>query len=576
MEIILDSSDRLDILRHSTAHLMAQAVQRIFPTALKAIGPTTKDGFFYDFDLEHPIVEEDLISIEKEMRKIVKEKLTIEKEVISKQEAIKLFEKMGEIYKVEILKGIADDTVSIYRQGEFIDLCRGPHVANTNEICSFKLKNVSGAYWRNDSQNKMLQRVYGYAFQSEKDLEDHLNFLIEAEKRDHRRLGRELGLFFIDKYSPGSPFFLPKGMVLRNILEDISKEEHKKAGYSQIKTPTIMKQQLWEISGHLENYLENMYITDAEKDNYAVKPMSCPGAMLLFKNEIRSYKDLPFKVSEMGNVFRKELSGAVHGLMRMREFTQDDAHIFLDYENIEGEIIKVIELVDKFYGDIFKFKYTVELSTRPDKYIGSIEQWDKAVEALKASIETKGLKFKINEGDGAFYGPKIDFKVEDAIGRLWQCATIQLDFNLAERFDLSYVGSDGEKHRPLIVHRAIYGSIERFMGILIEHYEGRFPFWLAPIQVVILTVSEKSLEYGEELVKDLGKNGIRVELYGSSEKIGQKIKRAFLNKIPLQVVVGEKEANEGMVSVRELGKESEKLKRDIFLKEYIENLKKRK
>ena len=562
----MNREEQLDIMRHSGAHIMAQAVQRLYPNAKKAIGPTTKDGFFYDFDMDHRISEEDFEAIELEMSKIVAERLAIIQKKISKVEALNLFREMGETYKVEILEGISDDKVSIYEQGEYVDLCRGPHIDHTGNMGAFKLKAISGAYWRNDSSNKMLQRIYGYAFESKEDLQNHLLFLEEAEKRDHRKLGKELELFVANKYGPGSVFFLPKGMVLRNILEDISKKEHEKAGYQQIKTPTIMSSKLWEISGHLENYIENMYITDAEKDTFAVKPMNCPGAMLLFRNELRSYRELPFRVSEMGNVFRKELSGAVHGLMRMREFTQDDAHIFLTIEQLEDEIVKVMELIDRFYSEIFNFEYIVELSTMPSKHIGTEEQWNKAIESLEKAIKRKGVSYKINEGDGAFYGPKIDFKIKDAIGRFWQCATVQLDFNLPERFDLKYIGKDGKRSRPLIIHRAIYGSIERFMGILIEHHEGKFPLWLAPIQIIIMTISEKSGQYGSELMDELKIRGLRVEMDGSSEKIGSKIRKAIGQRIPIQIFIGEKEMESNNVSFKVLGsKESRAMKRDEFI-----------
>lgn len=564
------SKEGKDIIRHSSAHLMAQAIQRLFPNTKKAIGPTTEYGFYYDFESDHKFSNEDLKDIEKEMNKIIKEKLPILKKILTKDEAINLFKKLNENYKVEIIQNIeGSDVVTIYTQGEYTDLCRGPHVPNTNYLGSFQLKDVSGAYWKNDKNNKMLQRISGYAFSSKDELENYLNFLKEVEKRDHRKLGKELGLFMLSDYAPGATFFLPKGMIIRNLLEETIKGETKE-GYQQVKTPTIMSSKLWEISGHWNYYKENMFITDAENEPYAVKPMNCPGAMLIFKNELRSYRDLPMRLTELGNVCRKELSGAVHGLMRTREFTQDDAHLFVTQDQMVDEVKNLIEIVDKLYSKIFDFKYSVELSTRPTSYIGDEKLWEEATISLKRALELKGLDYKVNEGDGAFYGPKIDFHIKDAIGRSWQCATIQLDFNFPIRFDLSYIGNDGEKHRPIVIHRAIYGSIERFMGILIEHYEGKFPFWLAPIQISILTISEKSKNYALALYEELKDKNIRVELNDDDVRIAQKIKRASQQKIPIQVIIGEKEAQENLVNIRILGKEhNSNLSREEFISKIV-------
>lgn len=558
IELISRSSkDGLHILRHSTAHLLAQAVQNIFPKVKKAIGPATDNGFFYDFDNDDKFTDEDLKKIEKEMKRICKSAIPIKREVILTKDAIKLFENLGEIYKVEILKGIESKEVTIYRQGDFVDLCRGPHVSNTSALKAFKLKNLSGAYWKHDKNNKMLQRVYGYAFDTEESLQEYLTFLKEVEKRDHRKLGKDLDLFTTDKNSVGSTFWLPKGMALRRIVENVSREEHIKAGYEEVKTPTIMNRNLWEISGHWENYRDNMYTTEAEEEVMAIKPMNCPGGTLVYKNSIRSYKDLPLKFYELGNVFRKELSGTIHGLMRQREFTQDDAHIFLTEDMIEGEIVKVIELVDKIFKK-FGFEYSISLSTKPDKYIGSDEVWERATLSLKNALENRGMEYEINEGDGSFYGPKIDYKVKDAIGRVWQCSTIQLDFNLPERFNLEYIGKDNKKHRPIMVHRAIYGSLERFIGILVEHYAGSFPIWLSPVQVKILTISDKSEEYAKEIFDKLKDRGVRVEVDLSSNKIGQKIRKSSMNKIPLQVVIGEEEVSKKMLNVRVRGEQESK------------------
>lgn len=479
--------------------------------------------------------------------------------MMSREEAIEYFEKLGEHYKVEIIKDIAKgEQLSFYRQGEFVDLCRGPHVPSTGHIKAIKLKSVAGAYWRGDSKNKMLQRIYGYAFATEKDLKDFLKLMEEAEKRDHRKLGKELELFFLSEYGPGFPFFLPKGMVLRNTLIDLWRAEHEKAGYVQIDTPIMLNRELWEISGHWFNYRENMYTSSIDDVDFAIKPMNCPGGVLAFKYQQHSYRDLPARVAELGKVHRHEFSGALHGLFRVRAFTQDDSHIFMTEEQIESEIIGVVNLIDKFYSKLFGFQYSIELSTRPEKSIGTDEIWEKAEAALAGALHHLGREFKINEGDGAFYGPKLDFKIKDAIGRTWQCGTIQLDFNLPERFDVTYVGEDGEKHRPVMIHRVIYGSIERFIGILIEHYAGAFPMWLAPVQIKVLTINDDCVSYAKEIVEKLKEQGIRAELDDRSESIGYKIREANGRyKIPMQVIIGKNEIEKKEVNIRRFGSQAQ-------------------
>jgi threonyl-tRNA synthetase len=556
--ILSSTEEGIDIVRHSAAHLLAQAVQELFPKSKKAIGPTTKDGFFYDLDIDHNISEHDLELIENRMKSIVEKDIEIVREEISKKDAIKIFKDLGEIYKVEILNNIDDENVTIYRQGSFVDLCRGPHVPRTSYIKNFKLNKVSGAYWKGDSKNKMLQRIYGLCFDSKKELKDYIEFLKEVEKRDHRKLGRELNLFFTNRASVGSTFWLPKGMTLRRAIEDFSKNLSLKNGYQEIKGPTIMSSNLWEQSGHLSNYRENMYETSFEDETLLIKPMNCPGHILMYKNAQRSYKELPIRFFELGNVFRRELSGALHGLMRQREFTQDDAHIFISEDMIEDEIKKILDLVDYTFKS-FGFSYSIAISTRPENFIGTVTIWNKATESLKKALESSNYEYTINEGDGSFYGPKIDYQVKDAIGRSWQCATIQLDFNLPERFQLDYTDSNGEKVRPIMIHRAIYGSIERFIGILIEHYEGKFPLWIAPIQAAILTISDKTNDYAKNIKMELDKRGIRSELNISSDRISQKIKKASLEKIPLQIVLGEEEAKNNSISLRSLGSNSTKI-----------------
>ena len=574
--ITADSEEGEHIIRHSAAHLMAQAVIRLFPGTKVTIGPAIENGFYYDFDSEEQFSSEDLEKIEAEMKKIAKEDIKIERLEMSREDAIKHFEALGEIYKVEIIKEIAQgEMLSFYKQGDFMDLCRGPHVPATSYIKAFKLKSVAGAYWRGDSNNKMLQRIYGLAFSDDKRLKDYLKFLEEAEKRDHRRLGKELELFFVSEYGPGFPFFMPKGMVLKNTLIDLWRKEHRKAGYVEIQTPTILNRELWETSGHWFNYRENMYTTSIDETDFAIKPMNCPGGILNYKNKIHSYKDLPERVGELGHVHRHEFSGALHGLMRVRAFTQDDAHIFMTPEQIESEIIGVTELIDKFYKGIFGFDYSIELSTKPEKAIGNQEIWDRAEAALEGALKKMGRDYKINPGDGAFYGPKLDFKIKDAIGRTWQCGTIQLDFNLPERFDINYIGEDGEKHRPVMVHRVVYGSIERFIGILIEHYAGAFPMWLAPTQVKILTINEDVVPYAKELKETLENMDLRVELDDRAESIGYKIREANGKyKIPMQLIIGKNEAENREVNIRRFGStEQTSMKLDDFLKYVVEEAK---
>lgn len=566
--IMPESEEGVEVIRHSAAHLMAQAVIRLFPGTKVTIGPAIENGFYYDFDPKEQFTEEDLIRIEEEMKKLSKEDIKVERFMMSREEAIEYFEKLGENYKVEIIKEIAKgEQLSFYRQGDFVDLCRGPHVPSTGHIKAVKLKSVAGAYWRGDSKNKMLQRIYGYAFATEKDLKDFLKLMEEAEKRDHRKLGKELELFFLSEYGPGFPFFLPKGMVLRNTLIDLWRAEHEKAGYVQIDTPIMLNRELWEISGHWFNYRENMYTSSIDDVDFAIKPMNCPGGVLAFKYQQHSYRDLPARVAELGKVHRHEFSGALHGLFRVRAFTQDDSHIFMTEEQIESEIIGVVNLIDKFYSKLFGFQYSIELSTRPEKSIGTDEIWEKAETALAGALNHLGREFKINEGDGAFYGPKLDFKIKDAIGRTWQCGTIQLDFNLPERFDVTYIGEDGEKHRPVMIHRVIYGSIERFIGILIEHYAGAFPMWLAPVQVKVLTINDECAPYAKEVVAQLKEQGIRAEIDDRSESIGYKIREANGRyKIPMQVIIGKNEIEKREVNVRRFGSQAqESMGLDAFL-----------
>jgi len=559
IEIITNTSEKgIEIIRHSAAHIMAQAVQRLFPNTKVTIGPVVENGFFYDFDPERPFTEEDLAKIEEEMKKIVKENYPFERSGMSAEEAKKFFAEKGETYKVEIIDDLGVDKVSIYKQGEFVDLCRGTHVPSTGYLKAFKLMSTAGAYWRGDSKNKMLQRIYGVAFASKKELDEYLTMMEEAERRDHRKLGKQLNLFFLDEHGPGFPFFMPKGVELFNKLQEIWRVEHKKRGYQEIKTPIMLDRELWEISGHWFNYRENMYTSVIDEKTYAIKPMNCPGSIISYKNNLHSYKDLPLKYGEMGLVHRHEFSGALHGLMRVRAFTQDDAHVFCTKEQIEEQIIEIIDLYDKFYT-LFGFEYHIELSTKPDKAIGSDEIWEMAEANLKSALEHKGIDYKLNPGDGAFYGPKIDFKMKDSIGRIWQCGTIQLDFNLPQRFEMSYIGADGEKHEPVMIHRAMYGSLERFLGILIEHYAGAFPTWLAPVQARILTISDEQVPFAKEVFEKLQNAGIRVELDTRVEKIGYKIREANGDqKIPVQLIIGKNEVANNEVNMRRFGSQESK------------------
>ena len=554
--IDIDSLEGEDIVRHSTAHLMAQAVLRLYPDTKVTIGPVIENGFYYDFDPVKQFTEEDLEKIEAEMKKIVKENIKLEKYVLPRDEAVQYFRDVDKNkYKVEIVEAIPQgEQVSFYKQGDFTDLCRGTHVPSTRYLKAFKLRTVAGAYWRGNSKNKMLQRIYGYSFSNEERLKHHLKLMEEAEKRDHRKLGKELELFFLSEYGPGFPFFLPKGMIIRNVLIDLWRKEHEKAGYLQLETPIMLNKELWEISGHWFNYRENMYTSEIDELEFAIKPMNCPGGVLSFKHQLHSYKDLPARLAELGRVHRHEFSGALHGLMRVRSFTQDDSHIFMTPDQVQDEIIGVVNLIDKFYSKLFGFEYEIELSTKPEKAIGSQEIWDMAESALAGALDKLGRKYKINPGDGAFYGPKLDFKIKDAIGRMWQCGTIQLDFNLPERFDVTYIGEDGEKHRPVMLHRVIYGSIERFIGILIEHYAGAFPMWLAPVQVKVLTLNDECIPYAKEIMNKLEKLAIRAELDDRNETIGYKIREANGRyKIPMQLIIGKNEVENKEVNIRRFG-----------------------
>ena len=540
-------------LRHTASHILAQAVKRLWPEAKLAIGPAIDKGFYYDIDMEHTLTPEDLGKIEKEMSRIVKENLPITKSVMSRQEAIEFFKSKNEDYKVELIEDLPEDAViSCYAQGDFIDLCAGPHVASTGKVKAFKLQSIAGAYWRGDDKNKMLQRIYGTAFEKKEELDAYLHMLEEAAKRDHRKLGKELGLFVIKEEGPGFPFFLPKGMALRNELENFWREVHHDFEYDEIRTPIILNKQLWETSGHWEHYRENMYTTIIDDEEYAIKPMNCPGGILVYQNEMHSYRDLPLRYAELGLVHRHELSGALHGLFRVRAFTQDDAHVFMLPEQMQSELMKVIELFDRIYSQ-FGLKYHVELSTKPDNAMGDDAIWEAATEALRNAIEAKGIDYVINPGDGAFYGPKLDYHIEDSLGRTWQCGTIQLDMNLPERFNVEYIGEDGQKHRTIMIHRACFGSMERFIGILTEHYAGAFPTWMAPVQVKVLPISEKHVEYANQLAKQMRHDYVRVEVDDRNEKIGYKIRQAQMEKVPYMLVVGDKEMEDNSVNVRKHG-----------------------
>ena len=536
--------------RHTTSHIMAQAIKRLYPDTKLAIGPSIEDGFYYDIDRETPLVAEDLEKIEAEMKKIVKEDLPIKQYTMPRAEAIAYFKEKDEPYKVELIEDLPEDSViSFYSQGEFTDLCAGPHLMSTKPVKAFKLTSLAGAYWRGSEKNKMLQRVYGTSYPKKAELEEYLHMMEEAKKRDHRKLGKELGLFMMREEGPGFPFFLPKGMELKNQLLDYWREIHKKAGYVEISTPIMLSRHLWETSGHWDHYKDNMYTTVIDDEDFAIKPMNCPGGILVYESEPRSYRDLPLRMGELGLVHRHEKSGQLHGLMRVRCFTQDDAHIFMTPEQVRDEIKGVVKLINEVYS-LFGFKYHVELSTRPEDSMGSDEDWDMATEALRGALDDLGLPYVVNEGDGAFYGPKIDFHLEDSIGKTWQCGTIQLDFQLPLRFNLEYTGADGEKHRPIMIHRVIFGSIERFIGILIEHFAGAFPTWLAPVQVKVLPISDKYMDYAQKVLDELNNSGVRAEIDTRAEKIGYKIREAQMKKIPYMLVVGAKEEEDGLVSVR--------------------------
>ncbi len=535
---------------HTSAHVLAQAVKRLYPDTQCAIGPAIENGFYYDFDFGFPFTEENLGDVEKEMRKIVKESLTLEVYEVSKEEAIAYMKENGENWKLELIEGLPEgERISFYRQGDYAEFCAGPHITNTSLIKAFKLLSIAGAYWRGDEHNKMLTRIYGISFPKASELDAYLTQLAEAKARDHRKLGKELGLFALMEEGPGFPFFLPKGMVLKNLLIDYWRKIHEREGYMEISTPVMLSRELWETSGHWEHYRENMYTSVIDGEDFAIKPMNCPGGMLVYKMEPRSYRELPMRLGELGVVHRHEKSGQLHGLMRVRSFTQDDAHIFMTQEQIVGEIQNVARLIDEFYTK-FGFTYYVELSTKPEDSIGSEEEWELATAALENAIKGMGIPYTVNEGDGAFYGPKLDFHLKDSIGRTWQCGTIQLDFQLPQRFEAEYVGADGEKHRPIMIHRVVFGSIERFIGILIEHYAGKFPVWLSPVQVKILPVSDKYLAYGEKVMAELKSRNVRVEMDGRNEKLGYKIREARLEKIPYMLIVGEKEQENDTVTVR--------------------------
>jgi len=542
--------DELPVIRHTASHIMAQAVQRLYPGTKLAIGPAIDDGFYYDFDKDGGFTPDDLDKIEAEMKKIIKENLKIETYTLPRDEAIEFLKGKGEIYKVELVEDLPEDApISFYKQGEFVDLCAGPHLLYTKGLKAFKLTSLAGAYWRGNEKNKMLSRVYGTAFQDKEKLEAYLAMIEEAKKRDHRKLGKELGLFTIMDEGPGFPFFLPKGMTLKNTLIQYWRELHIREDYQEISTPLILNKHLWEMSGHWDHYKDNMYTTKIDDEDFCVKPMNCPGGVLVYGNDSRSYRDLPVRFAELGIVHRHEKSGTLHGLMRVRCFTQDDSHIFMTPEHISSEIKGVVRLIDEVYSK-FGFSYHVELSTRPENSMGSDEDWEAATNGLRTALEELGLEYVVNEGDGAFYGPKIDFHLEDTLGRTWQCGTIQLDFQMPQRFDLSYVGADNDRHKPIMIHRVIFGSIERFIGILIEHYGGKFPVWLSPVQVKVLSVSEKSREYANSIYERMKAAGIRCEVDNRDEKIGYKIREAQLQKAPYMLVIGEKEVENGNLTVR--------------------------
>ena len=559
--------------RHTASHIMAQAVKNLWPDTKLAIGPAIDNGFYYDFDSEHKFSEEDFLKIQKEMKKIVQANYPLERFELPRAEAIALMEEKNEPYKVELINDLPEDAViSFYKQGEFVDLCAGPHMESTGKIKAFKLMSVAGAYWRGDSDRQMLQRIYATAFPTQTELDEYVKRLEEAKKRDHRKIGREMDLFAIFEEGPGFPFFMPNGMIIRNELESFWKSEHRKRGYEEIKTPLIMNEQLWRTSGHWDHYKDNMYFTKIDGEDYAIKPMNCPGSLLAYKRKMWSYRDFPIRMGELGQVHRHELSGALHGLMRVRTFTQDDAHIFMLPDQIKDEVIGVVKFIDDVYN-MFGFTYHIELSTRPEDSMGSDEEWEAAETALREAMETIGVPYVINEGDGAFYGPKLDFHLEDSLGRTWQCGTIQLDMQMPQRFDITYVGADGEKHRPVMIHRVIFGSIERFIGILTEHFAGKFPLWLAPVQVKLLTVTEKFVPYAEEIKAKCEEAGLRVELDGRNEKIGYKIREARNQRDSYLCTIGEREAEAGTLSVRssKVGDLGE-MNADEFIAKLVEEL----
>lgn len=555
--VTLQSADGLEVYRHSTAHLMAQALKRLYgDKAVKlGIGPVIEDGFYYDIDLERPISSEELVAIEREMEKIVRENWPIVRREVSREEALHLFGQLEDPLKLELIRDLPQDAaISLYEQGEFVDLCRGPHLPSTGRIKAFKLLNVAGAYWRGDSNNKMLQRIYGTAFPNQEQLKEHLHMLEEAKKRDHRKIGKQLELFLFSEEAPGMPFYLPKGTIIRNELEQFSRNLQAELGYDEVRTPFMMNRRLWEESGHWDHYRDNMYFSQVDETTFALKPMNCPGHMLIYKNAMRSYRELPIRMAEFGQVHRHEFSGSLSGMMRVRTFCQDDAHIFVRPDQIEDEIAGVIELIDGMYK-VFGFEYALELSTRPEKSMGDDAMWEQAEAALRSVLHKRNVSYRLNEGDGAFYGPKIDFHIRDAIKRNWQCATIQLDFQMPEKFDLTYVDESGRKLRPVVIHRAVYGSMDRFIGILTEHYAGAFPVWLSPVQAVVLPVSDKFADYAKETVQKLRASGIRANADLRNEKLGYKVREAELAKTPYMLIVGEREARDGAVSVRRRGAE---------------------
>ncbi len=560
--------------RHTTSHIMAQAIKNLWPDAKLAIGPAIDNGFYYDIDMEHKLSDQDLLKIQKEMKKVIQANYKLERFELPREEALQYMKERNEDYKVELINDLPEDAViSFYKQGDFVDLCAGPHMESTGQIKAVKLMSVAGAYWRGDEHNKMLQRIYGTCFPSQEELDEYINRLEEAKKRDHRKIGKEMDLFAIFEEGPGFPFFMPKGMILRNELENFWRTEHRKRGYQEIKTPLILNEQLWRTSGHWDHYKDNMYFTKIDDADYAIKPMNCPGSMLCYKRKMWSYRDFPIRMGELGQVHRHELSGALHGLMRVRTFTQDDAHIFMLPEQIKDEIVGVAKFIDDVYS-MFGFKYHIELSTRPEDSMGTDEEWNMAEDALRQAMEEIGAPYVVNEGDGAFYGPKLDFHLEDSIGRTWQCGTIQLDMQMPQRFDLTYVGSDNEKHRPIMIHRVIFGSIERFIGILTEHFAGKFPLWLAPVQVKLLTVAEAFSDYAKEIAAKCEEAGLRVELDLRNEKIGYKLREARNERVSYICVIGEREAEAGTLSVRstkvgELGTMSA----DEFIEKLVEEVK---